>query len=222
MTKRRALITGSSRGIGSAIAHKLKELGYLLLTPGRNELDLSSNESIDHYTSILKDPVDILINNAGINPLASITDISDINIENTLQINLIAPMRLIKNLAPGMIDRHYGRIINISSIWSSVSKEKRVIYSSSKAGLNAMTRSVAVELARYNILINSIAPGFVNTELTKQNNTEKEINIIKEKIPIGRLAEPEEIAETVAFLCSDKNTYITGQTIIIDGGYTCL
>ncbi|MEQ8224761.1 MAG: SDR family oxidoreductase [Candidatus Eremiobacterota bacterium] len=222
MVKRRALITGSSRGIGSAIAHKLKELGYLLLTPARNELDLSSNESIDHYISILKDPVDILINNAGINPLASITDISDINIESTLQINLIAPMRLIKNLAPGMIDRHYGRIINISSIWSSVSKEKRVIYSSSKAGLNAMTRSVAVELARYNILINSIAPGFVNTELTKQNNTEKEINIIKEKIPIGRLAEPEEIAETVAFLCSDKNTYITGQTIIIDGGYTCL
>jgi 3-oxoacyl-[acyl-carrier protein] reductase len=116
---------------------------------------------------------------------------------------------------------NYGRIVNISSVWSKVTKPGRLVYSMTKSGLNALTRSLAVELAESNILVNSVAPGYVNTELTKQNNTPAEIEKIKETIPLRRLAEPEEIAETVAFLVSSRNTYITGQVIIADGGYTC-
>jgi 3-oxoacyl-[acyl-carrier protein] reductase len=120
-----------------------------------------------------------------------------------------------------MMARRFGRIVNISSIWSIVSKKRRLTYSASKAGLNGMTRALAVELAPYNILINAVAPGYVNTELTRQNNSEQDIHAIKETIPLRRLAEPSEIAETVFFLCSERNTYITGQVITVDGGFTC-
>ena len=85
-----------------------------------------------------------------------------------------------------------------------------------------MTRTLAVELAPYNVLVNAIAPGFVNTEMTRRNNTREQIEAIEKNIPAGRLAEPEEIAEAAAFLASEKNSYITGQTILVDGGFTCL
>ena len=222
MIIRSALVTGASRGIGFAIANKLRESGMKILIPTRHELNLLSDESVDNYIRKLIDPIDILVNNAGINPLAGITGITDYDLANTLKVNFISPLYLIRALVPLMIHRNFGRIVNISSIWGDVTKAHRVAYSSSKAALNALTRSIAVEAAQYNVLINAVAPGFVNTELTRQNNTEEEIKKIAQSIPIGRLAEPYEIAELVSFLCSDKNTYITGQVITIDGGYVCL
>jgi 3-oxoacyl-[acyl-carrier protein] reductase len=222
MIARTALVTGASRGIGLAIANLFRELGIEVLAPTRKELDLLSNNSVDNYIEELNRKIDILVNNAGINPLASSTEVPDSDISDTLQVNLISPMRLIRGLLPSMINQKYGRIINISSVWSVVSKPGRIIYSISKSGLNGMTRAIAVEVAKYNILINAIAPGFVNTDLTRKNNSEEEIRNLENAIPIRRLAEPIEIAEIVAFLCSDKNSYITGQTIFIDGGYSCL
>lgn len=222
MKKRTALITGASRGIGLAIADLFKQRGYDALTPMRDELNLLSNDSVNNYLSNLKQPVDILVNNAGINPLAGTSDILDLDMEETLQVNLISPIRLIKGLVPSMVNQNYGRIVNISSIWSKISKPERVIYSATKAGLNGATRAMAVELAQYNVLVNAVAPGFVNTELTRKNNTEDEIKTISDTIPARRLAEPSEIAELVEFLCSEKNTYIMGQTIFIDGGFTCI
>lgn len=221
MIGRTALVTGASRGIGFAIARKLNDSGATVLTPTRKELDLLSDLSVDNFLKELREPIDIVVNNAGINPLAGSIEILDSNIEDTLQVNLISPIRLLRGIVPSMIARNYGRIINISSIWSNISKPRRLIYSASKSAINGLTRSLAVELAKNNILVNAIAPGFVNTELTILNNTEQELNIIVDNIPLGRLANPEEIAEIVAFLCSDKNSYITGQTIVIDGGYTC-
>jgi len=220
-SNRIALVTGASRGIGAAIAIRLRQDGVKVLTPPRSELDLLSDASIDAYLSNLKEPVDILVNNAGINPLGSGIEFRDSDLHDTLQVNLIAPVRLIRGLAPQMKERRYGRIVNISSIWSVVSKPRRVVYALSKAGLNAMTRTLAVELAPYNVLVNAVAPGFVNTELTRQNNTEQELEAIRQTIPVCRLAEPDEIAEVVAFLCSEKNTYIVGQIILVDGGFTC-
>jgi 3-oxoacyl-[acyl-carrier protein] reductase len=137
-------------------------------------------------------------------------------------VNLISPIRLIRGIAPMMVKKRYGRIVNISSVWSVVAKPGRVAYAASKAGLDAVTRSSAVELAKHNILVNSIAPGFVNTELTKKNNSEAQIEQIKKQIPLGRMAETAEIAEFAAYLASERNTFITGQTIVMDGGYTCL
>jgi 3-oxoacyl-[acyl-carrier protein] reductase len=216
-----ALVTGASRGIGLAIAELLETHGASVLTPGRMQMDLADNESIDRYCAELTSPVDILVNNAGINPLASAQEFTDADLEMTLQINLAAPMRLIRKLSPGMAGRGYGRIVNISSIWSGVAKKRRFVYTTTKAGINGMTRAVAVELAGSGVLVNAVAPGFVNTELTRMNNSDDDLREIAGTIPAGRLAEPREIAELVAFLCSEKNSYLTGQTIFVDGGFTC-
>jgi len=222
MIQRTALVTGASRGIGKAIVEQLKTDGVRLLVPSRKELDLLSNRSVDLYLEALTEPVDILVNDAGVNRLGDLTVFSDADLEDTIRINLVAPIRLTRGLIPGMMRRKYGRIVNISSIWSVVSKPGRLTYSVSKSGLNAFTRSLAVEAAPYNILVNAVAPGYVNTELTRQNNTEQDLQNIRKTIPMQRLAEPEEIARLVTFLCSEQNTYLTGQCLLIDGGYTCL
>ena len=221
MRGRVALITGAARGIGNAIAQLFLEQGAQLLTPARSDLDLSCNDSIDRYCSYIDQPVDIIVNNAGINLLAAADEFSDTELTEMMQVNLVAPMRLLRALSPRMAQQGYGRIVNISSIWSGVSKPRRFLYSTTKAGMNGMTRSMAVELASSGVLVNAVAPGFVNTELTKLNNLEEAIGQISASIPAGRLAEPEEIAEVVAFLCSQRNSYLTGQTIFVDGGFTC-
>jgi 3-oxoacyl-[acyl-carrier protein] reductase len=183
-------------------------------------MDLSSNESIDRYCASIG-PVDILVNNAGINPLAAAGEFTDTDLEATMQINLVAPMRLVRALSPSMASHGYGRIVNISSIWSGVSKPSRFVYSTTKSGINGMTRALAVEISGCGVLVNAVAPGFVNTELTRQNNSDEALQAIAGTIPAGRLAEPAEIAEVVAFLCSARNSYLTGQTIFVDGGFTC-
>jgi NAD(P)-dependent dehydrogenase (short-subunit alcohol dehydrogenase family) len=221
MSQKTALVTGASRGLGKVIAEQLVKNGMRVLTPNRQHLDLLSNLSIDQYLLSLTEPIDVLVNNAGINRISP-TTFSDVDLEDTLQVNLIGPIRLARGLIPGMIQRQYGRIVNISSIWSIVAKPGRITYAISKAGLNGYTRSLAVELAPYNILVNAVAPGYVNTDLTRQNNTEQELQSICETIPMKRLAEPIEIARLVSFLCSEENSYLTGQCLVIDGGYSCL
>ncbi len=191
-----------------------------MITPRRSELDLLSNESIDRYLASLQSPVDILINDAGINNIAPFEAVTDENLQQTLQVNLVAPFRISRFIASLMAKRGYGRIVNISSVWSVVSKSGRLPYAMSKSGLAGLTRTLAVEVARFNVLVNGVAPGFVNTELTSQNNSEQDLAAIRSMIPTGRLAEPDEIAETVSFLCSSRNSYITGQTIVADGGFS--
>ena len=138
-----------------------------------------------------------------------------------LQINTIAPLLLIKNISQYMIKRHGGHIINISSILSYRSKKGRIIYSATKAALNSITKSCALELAEHNIQVNAICPGYVATDLTYKNNSSRQIEEIKNKVPIKRMLTPEEIADTVYNLVLNKN--LTGQIITVDGGLsTCL
>jgi 3-oxoacyl-[acyl-carrier protein] reductase len=217
---RTALITGGSRGIGAAIAERFRQAGAQVLTPSRNDLDLFSDASIDGWLARLGSPVDILVNCAGINRLAGVADLSDDDLRDTLQVNLLAPLRLARGLCAGMKSLGYGRILNISSVWSVVYRESRLPYAISKSGINGMTRALAVELAPHGILVNGLAPGYIATDMTIRNNSPEEIDSIRTKIPTGRLGTPEEIAEIAAFLCSAANGLITGQTILADGGYT--
>jgi len=213
------LITGSSRGIGKAILIELKEKGFHCIAPTREELDINDLDSIKSFFEKLEIPIDILINNAGINILSDIESINNSDINAMVNINLIAPLKLIQHVVKDMKLKKYGRIINVSSIWGVRSKEYRTLYSLTKFGINGLTKSLAKELGKYNILINSVAPGYVNTEMTKQNISQIEQEKIKDTIPLKRFAEPKEIAKLIAFLISDDNSYITGQTIIADGGY---
>jgi NAD(P)-dependent dehydrogenase (short-subunit alcohol dehydrogenase family) len=221
MKGRVALVTGASRGIGLAIARLFQEAGASVLTPTRAEMDMSDIASIERYIGSVNGSIDVLVNNAGINILAGLDEIERDGLNEMLQINLVAPIMLTKLVAEKMKANRYGRIVNISSIWSVVAKERRLAYAASKSAMSGVTRTLALELGQYGVLVNAIAPGYVNTELTSQNNSPEQIKQISSSIPLQRLAEPEEIAEAVAFLCSRKNSYMTGQVLVVDGGYVC-
>jgi 3-oxoacyl-[acyl-carrier protein] reductase len=219
---RTALLTGASRGIGAAIHEELTQNGVVVLAPSRDELDLSSPDSVERYLEFFPARnVDILINNAGVNIPQSLEKISAANWMKTIQVNLGSSLRLIQFFAPGMMERGYGRILNTSSILGSLAKDGRAAYSMSKAALDALSRSAAVEFGPRGVLVNSLAPGYVDTELTHQNNTPAVIDSIVSSIPVRRMALPSELAKVAAFLVSEDNTYITGQTIVADGGFTC-
>ena len=218
MRGRTALVTGGSRGIGGAVVARFEQLGARVLAPTRAELDLADAAAVEAYVAALAEPVDILVNNAGINPLAGIDDLTDEVLQETLAVNLLAPLRLCRALAPGMAARGYGRIVNVSSVWTVVGKARRLPYTVSKTGLNGLTRALAVELAPRGVLVNAVAPGIVATELTRQNNTSEQIAALLKQIPIGRLAEAAELAEAIAFLAAERNSYITGQVLVCDGG----
>ena len=219
---RTVFLTGGARGIGAAIRQELVTAGYAVISPSREELNLASKDSVEAYLKNHSDlAVDVLINNAGMNVPEKISKISWDTWSKTLQTNLTSAVRLIQFLAPGMSSRGYGRILNTSSILGTVTKEGRAAYSMTKAALDALTRSAALEFGAGGVLVNSLAPGYVDTELTRKNNSQAALTSIIRTIPLGRMANPKELARVAGFLVSDQNTYLTGQTIVVDGGFTC-
>ena len=232
--KKIAIVTGASRGIGAAIADKLGALNYFVIGTstsgyGKSEgvskwikVDFSNSKETENFIAQIKklESIEILINNAGINIIKEQKDVLKVDFDQIQKINLRGPYFLSSLIASKMATTGGGKIVNLSSIWSVNSKINRTLYSTMKSGVNGLTRSMAVEWASSNILVNSISPGFVETELTKKSLTAQQQDEIKKQIPLKRFAQPEEIAEMVSFLSSDKNTYLTGQNIIIDGGFT--
>lgn len=215
------LITGASKGIGKATAELFIKNGYEVVAPSHQELDLASEESVKAYIDKNKDlKLFGIINNAGINEIGELDGISEKDIDKMLMVNLISPIKLLKGMIPCLKANGEGRIVNIGSIWAVVSKVGRSIYSATKNGMHGITNALAIELASHNILVNTVCPGFTLTELTRKNNTPEQIAKIASDIPLQRMAEPFEIANLVYFLGSRENSYITGQKITIDGGYT--
>ena len=133
--------------------------------------------------------------------------------------NLKAPFAIMREISRKMKKNQYGRIVNISSIFGVISKAKRSIYTTTKFGLRGLTVTAAIELAPYKVLVNSVSPGFVLTELTKRMLSEEEIKALSGQVPLGRFAEVDEISRIVLFLASSLNTYLTGQNIVVDGGF---
>lgn len=225
-------LTGSTRGIGAAIYSDLVSAGAAVIgsgtanqkPPGIEEYysaDFSTQEGIYDCASYLRAlRPDILINNAGINRNAPFVDIDPKDFLRIQQVNLFAPFCLSQAVIPGMKSKGWGRIVNVSSIWGKISKEYRAAYSASKFALDGMTVALALEHAADGILANCVAPGFTDTELTRKMLGEAGIAQLLAKVPIGRMASTEEIAKFIVWLASPENTYITGQNIAIDGGFS--
>jgi 3-oxoacyl-[acyl-carrier protein] reductase len=224
MAKRTVLVTGASRGIGKSISEGFQEIGYQVLAPPRSELDLAVEGSVKDFATKIKNQrlqIDILVNNAGINELCEIELIQTELLEKMFQVNLFSAINLTQAVLPVMSAQKWGRIINVGSIFGILSKERRALYTMTKSAMSAFTKTCAIEFGEKNILVNSICPGYIETDLTFKNNSKEDLEKILRRIPLGRMAKASEITQTVLFLCSDKNTYITGQNIIVDGGFTC-
>ncbi len=233
------LITGASRGIGKEIAKGFFRLGANIISTSTKPIKIRIPENkrnkwkhivVDFADEIaLRDffqklinikKIDILINNAGINEINTFTEVKKNDFVKINKVNLVTPFLISQKIVQKMKLNKSGKIINISSIFGVISKKKRASYSASKAGLIGLTKAMALDLASYNILVNSISPGFVSTELTKRILNEKEQNKLRNDVPLSRFAESSEIVNLVLYLSSKYNTYLTGQNIIIDGGFT--
>ena len=230
-----ALVTGASRGIGRAIALEFKEKGYSVIGTATSEtgaaelndigiqgyvLDLNSHKSIDSFWQKLEDNnqnISLLVNNAGITRDNIVLRMSDEEWSDIMNVHLYGTFQLCKRSLKMMLKSKWGRIINISSASASIGNRGQSNYAAAKAGVEAFTKSLAKEVGKRDITINAVAPGFISTDMTEKNEGVNEDYLIKE-IPLGRFGEPSEVANLVTFLCSEEASYITGQTIHINGG----
>ena len=232
MNGRKVLVTGASRGIGAEIAHAFVGLGAYVIGTCTDSgncdtncsdwliADFSETKQIHSCAKKIKKlGVDVLINNAGINKIDSFSNIDPEDFLMIQKVNVFAPFILCQAVIPTMKSRGWGRIVNISSIWGKIGKEYRASYSASKFALDGITLALAAEHSQDGILANCVAPGFTDTQLTRRVLGEEGIRHLSEMVPTQRLASSKEIAKFVAWLGSDKNTYIAGQNIAIDGGF---
>jgi NAD(P)-dependent dehydrogenase (short-subunit alcohol dehydrogenase family) len=239
---RTALVTGGANGIGRAIVARFAAEGARVALVDREQpedahenvtpfpFDLAQTERLEELVAEVErevGPLDIVVNDAAIFEPAHAVDLSLDSYRRVLAVNLDAPVFLARTAARGMIERGYGRIVNITSIHGEVGEETALSYDIAKSGLNQATRTLAIELGPHGVLVNAIAPGFVATRMSVvrgHNELEsdwfKDVYVKYGKLPLRRPAEPAEIASHVAWLASEENTYLTGQVVTVDGGLT--
>lgn len=240
-----ALVTGGSRGIGRAVAQTLAAAGYqifltyvskpdeaeqtaraILAAGGRARafrLDVGDSESVAaFFRDEVRERVElaVLVNNAGITKDGLMLRMKDEDFDRVLGINLRGAFLCLREAAKIMSKQRYGRIINISSVVGQMGNAGQVNYSAAKAGLIGMTKSAAKELASRSITVNAVAPGFTETDMTAALSDEARDAYAK-AIPLGRLGSAQDVADAVAFLASDKASYITGQILAVNGGLYC-
>ena len=229
-------ITGASRGIGLAIANLFNKNGYDVIGSARNhfefnpvnkdslmlpvQLDITNRESISKFIKDLKEKdliPNIIINNAGITSDQLFMRMSDDSWDSVINTNLTGVFNISKAFMKNLIKARSGRIINISSVSGLMGNPGQVNYSSAKAALGGFTKSLAKEVGSRNITVNSIAPGFIDTDMTS-DFTDDAIDTIIKDIPLQKFGHVDDVASLALFLASDKASYITGQTISVDGG----
>jgi len=227
---RKALVTGGTRGIGLSCVEILTNRGFDVYYTGRSEpvgpfgrflkADFSTREGISDFCSKISElKIDVLVNNAGVNNPKPLSEIDFSDIDWAFNINLIAPLMITKAVVPHMIENNWGRVINIGSILGEISREFRSIYSITKSGLVGMTKAHSAEFAKSGVLVNCVAPGYLDTDLTRKNLGPLGMQEISKQIPVGHLGVPGDIAEIVNFLASEASSFITGQVFTVDGGY---
>lgn len=233
------LVTGATRGIGRRMAQDFRDLGARVLLTGTKpeqvaELNAAAESDIRYLAADFTRPestrallaeleteprIDVCVNNAGINRINPIGEVRTEDWRDVLEVNLTAPFMLTRALAPRMREQGYGRIVNIGSIFGHVSRAQRSVYTTTKYGLRGLTITASIELAPHGVLVNTVSPGFVLTDLTREILSDEERAALEAEIPAGRFADPSDISRVVIFLSSSLNTYLTGQNIIVDGGF---
>jgi NAD(P)-dependent dehydrogenase (short-subunit alcohol dehydrogenase family) len=239
-----ALVTGGSQGLGKAMARGLAEAGADIVIASRRDAelkaalaeilqgtprrgryfvaDLSKRSEASKLAKNALDAfgrIDILVNNAGTNKPQPIDSIDDETWDRVLELNLSSVMALTRAVVPDMKKRRWGRVIHISSVMGFVSKEKRNIYSATKSALIGLARASALDLGEYGITVNCIAPGPFLTELPGTLLSDAEKKAFADRTALGRWGDPKELVGPTLLLASDAGSYITGQTIVVDGGY---
>jgi 3-oxoacyl-[acyl-carrier protein] reductase len=238
LSSKTAFVTGSTRGIGLAIARALHGAGAKVAIVGRDSArssevagtlgeraagvacDVAQEEQVTAAIAAAEaalGPIDVLVNNAGLTRDNILLRLSDQDWDAVMNANLKGAFHTTRAVIKGMMKRRAGRIINISSVVGLTGNKGQANYSASKAGLIGFTKSVAKEYASRNILVNCIAPGFIETDMTASLPDEAKTALL-EQIALGRLGSPEDVAGTVLFLASDLAAYITGQVLVVDGG----
>jgi gluconate 5-dehydrogenase len=239
LTGRRALITGSSQGIGLCIARGLAQAGASVVLNGRDAAKLervaqelrASGAAVEARAFDVTDeaaiaaardalePVDILVNNAGMHRRGPLLDMPAEDWDVVLRVNLTAPFLMARAFAPGMIARGRGKIINLCSVMSEIARPTIANYAAAKGGLKMLTRALAVEWGRHNIQVNGLGPGYIATELNRSLIADEKFNaMICGRTPLGRWGRPEELVGPAVYLASAASDFMTGQILYIDGG----